>query len=333
MKHHLSKRGFTLIELLVVIAIIAILIALLLPAVQQAREAARRSQCKNNLKQIGLAMHNYHDVFGQFPPCYVVSTNYDGSANYTTALTSSAETVYGSYASRPGWGWGAFLLPYLDETALYNNAGIGEGSQILDHREEFQTILDQFMCPSDVGDSLNHNANWNRLTESGWEAAKSNYVVANDHQGRRQDQSATGCFWENSNCMIRDIFDGTSNTILVGERIYHDKSGGIQTDVSCAVWAGTISGDTSHGHGSFTRDIAAHGGRGINQVIATHPPLDWGFAEAFSSMHEGGTHFLLADGSVRFVSENIDHSAGGSTPNSLFEYLIAKNDRQVVGEF
>ena len=330
------QRGFTLIELLVVIAIIAILIALLLPAVQQAREAARRSQCRNNLKQIGLAMHNYHDVFRQFPPLYVAPTNFlhpATDANYADALIANAEADSEGDPAKPSWGWGAFLLPYLDEVALYNNAAIGEGSHILDHRAEFQTILTQFMCPSDDGEPLDNDTNWNRLTENGWEAAKSNYVVANDHERQTQDQSATGCFWENSNCKIRDIFDGSSNTILVGERRYYLEDDAGNPGTSCAVWAGTVAPDLNHGHGHFERDLAGTGLKAINAVRPLSGGTDWDFGHAFSSQHEGGAHFLLADGSVHFISENINHSVGGGTPDSLFEYLIAKNDRQVVGEF
>ena len=332
MRSQSAKRGFTLIELLVVIAIIAILIALLLPAVQQARESARRSQCKNNLKQIGLAMHNYHDVFKMFPPCYVVPEIYEDSDSSDNPASHS--TVFSSRPEfKPSWGWGAFLLPYLDETALYNSAGIGEASYITDHPDEYRTILTQFMCPSDDGEPLDVNSNWNRHAPDSYHAAKSNYVVANDHDTRATGLDATGCFWQNSNCMIRDIFDGTSNTILVGERRYHLENDVVKTQVSAGVWAGTADGALS-GHGEFVRDIAGTGRRNINGYVPSGASNDdWDYADAFSSQHEGGAHFLLADGAVRFVSENIDHSVGGSTPNSLFEYLIAKNDRQVVGEF
>ena len=332
------KRGFTLIELLVVIAIIAILIALLLPAVQQARESARRSQCKNNLKQIGLAMHNYHDVFGMFPPCYVVSTNARGSVNYLTAITGSNGddwTGGGEWpgtGSIPAWGWGAFLLPYLDETALYNQGGIGEGAHMYDNPDVYRTILTQFMCPSDDGEPLDHNANFSRLTISAYNAAKSNYVVANDHETQTSGIDATGCFWRDSNCMIRDIFDGTSNTILVGERRYFLENDDCKPGRSAAVWAGTAGAENTM-HGGFARDLAGTGRKAINACRPRSLGDDWDYPSAFSSQHEGGAQFLLADGAVRFISENVDHSVGGSTPNSLFEYLIAKNDRQVIGEF
>src|SRR5215813_2046814 len=111
------RSGFTLIELLVVIAIIAVLIGLLLPAVQQAREAARRSQCKNNLKQMGLAMHNYHDVYQCFPPGYL---------GYPAGNGGSCATINNTTQRGQGWGWGAFLLPYLDQGNLYNLLSPGQ---------------------------------------------------------------------------------------------------------------------------------------------------------------------------------------------------------------
>ena len=321
MRSRNCKRGFTLIELLVVIAIIAILIALLLPAVQQAREAARRTQCKNNIKQIGLAFHNYHDVHRTFPPLFVIPTDPRTSANYAAALNGTGAQAPGA---NPAWGWGAYLLPYIDQAPLYNQADIGNGSQILDHRDAFQTALAAYMCPSDVGPTLDNDTNWNRLTNNGWEIAKSNYVAANDHETPTEGSAATGAFYENSNTKMRDITDGTSNTIAVGERMYHPDA----TGVSCAAWAGMIS-KTSGGtpHGGFQRELAGTGRLAINQIDT------WNFASAFSSYHEGGAQFLLFDGSVRFISENINHTIGGGTPNSTFEYLLAIQDGNTVGEF
>ena len=320
------RRGFTLIELLVVIAIIAILIALLLPAVQQAREAARRSQCKNNLKQIGLALHNYHDTHRTFPPAYIVPTDPDNSANHGQ--------VSASY--KPGWGWAAMILPFIDQAALYNQAQIGEGSLILDHPDEFHTVLDAFICPSDDGGTHDTDIWWNSRTSGGstFDAAKSNYVAANDHAypTALNSDGPTGVFWKHSKCKIRDIIDGTSNTIMVGERRYLPEEGAFNPSRSAAVWAGCIScRDTSaDSHRDWAYDIGGTGWRSINSGGS------WDFPQAFSSPHEGGCHFLLCDGSVRFISENIDHSVDGNSgtaPNSLFEYLLARNDREVVGEF
>ena len=314
-------RGFTLIELLVVIAIIAILIALLLPAVQQAREAARRSTCKNNLKQIGLALHNYHDVFGLFPPSHVVPVVPDGSVNHSTALNGSNLTY------EPAWGWGAMILPYLDQAGLYNKAGIGEGSFILDHPDEFRTSLSVFNCPSDNGQVHKNDSFWEHRTVDAYEAAISNYVANNDHETPTSSSSATGIFWHAGNCGMSDVLDGTSNTILVGERRFFASDANYNPDWSAAVWAGTIKGNTDQHQ--WVWDIGGTGKLTINGQSANTQD----FARAFSSLHEGGAHFVLCDGSVRFISENIDHSPGGSTPNSLFEYLLAKTDQQVVGEF
>ncbi|MBB01066.1 MAG: DUF1559 domain-containing protein [Rubinisphaera brasiliensis] len=319
-----QRLAFTLIELLVVIAIIAILVALLLPAVQQAREAARRSSCKNNLKQIGLALHNYHDVHKVFPPLFVIPTDpraTNPASIYTDALNSTGAQSPGA---NPAWSWSAYLLPFVEQPALYDQGQIGQGSLILNHRDVFRTPVSVYMCPSDSGDVLDNDTNWRRLTNQDYWAAKSSYVAANDHETPTRGNTATGAFHENSNTKMRDISDGTSNTIAVGERMYHPEN----TGVSGAVWAGMIS-TTSGGspHGGFQRETAGTGRLSINQID------NWNFASAFSSAHDGGAQFLLFDGSVRFLSENIYHVAGGGTPDSLYEYLIAIDDGEVVGEF
>ncbi|WP_339743043.1 DUF1559 domain-containing protein [uncultured Rubinisphaera sp.] len=319
----IHRSGFTLIELLVVIAIIAILVALLLPAVQQAREAARRSSCKNNLKQIGLAMHNYHDVHKTFPPAFVTPTDPRATTPasiYTDALNSNGAQGAGA---NPSWGWAAFLLPFVEQAALYDAGNIGKGDLVLNHRDVYRTPVSTYMCPSDTGSPLDNDSNWNRLTNSDYWAAKSSYVVANDHETPTRNSSATGAFFENSNTKMRDIIDGTSNTIAAGERMYHPNN----TGVSGAVWAGMLSTTAGSPHGGFARDCAGTGRLGINQID------NWNFASAFSSRHSGGAQFLLFDGSVRFISENIDHVVGGGTPDSLYEYLLAIKDEQVVGEF
>ena len=142
-------KGFTLVELLVVIAIIGVLIALLLPAVQQAREAARRIQCNNHLKQIGLSLHNYHDTFGTLPSLLIPPQDIRGSANQVDSWD-------------PAWGWQAFLLPFIEQTALHEQARIGQGSRPLDHIASFRTAIDGYMCPSDPGGVLDNDSMWNR---------------------------------------------------------------------------------------------------------------------------------------------------------------------------
>ena len=157
-------RGFTLIELLVVIAIIAILIALLLPAVQQAREAARRTQCKNNLKQIGLAMHNYHDVYLGFPPGYMNTAPYHANGN---------GPISGNYSQ---WVWGAMILPYIDQAPLYSRLQVGDirladaltAGGPYDSTDLLATPLTAFMCPSDVGPATNSDGDQLRDSTNTW---------------------------------------------------------------------------------------------------------------------------------------------------------------------
>lgn len=315
-----SRRAFTLIELLVVIAIIAILVALLLPAVQQAREAARRSQCKNNLKQIGLAIHNYHDIHSAFPPGVVLPLDPQASPNHATA---------GNPGVRPGWAWGAFILPHLDQAPLYNAARIGEGSLPHDHRGQYQTVLPAFMCPSDVGQPLNADTMWNFFMNDGWEAAKSNYVANNDHAAPNREVADTspahdpsGIFWLNSRMKMRDVTDGTSNTIAVGERAYHPQN----TNASAGTWAAS-----SHAAGTndFSHDNLGTGLARINEVSSDA----WAFVRSFSSPHVGGAHFLFMDGSVHFLSENINHDVTNDSVDSTFERLLARSDGNPVGEF
>ena len=320
MFHPSSRRhGFTLVELLVVIAIIGVLIALLLPAVQQAREAARRMQCTNNLKQIGLSLHNYHDTYGSFPSLIIPPQDIRGSANQVNSLD-------------PAWGWQAFLLPFIEQSALHEQARIGRGSRPLDHPDQFRTVINGYMCPSDPGPEIDSNDSmWNRLmgtSNTHLYAAKSNYVANNDHETTVRDENdpdhprrPTGMFWRNSSVSFRDITDGTSNTIAVGERAYRPDN----TNASAAVWLGAADSDHNNDWGY---DTAGTG----------HSPINlgggWDFVRGFSSHHPGGAQFLMGDGSCHFISETIEHRPqGGATPDSLFEYLLAIGDGNPIGEF
>jgi len=197
-----TKRGFTLIELLVVIAIIAVLVALLLPAVQQAREAARRSSCKNNLKQIGLALHNYHDTHTALPPGYVVQIDF-----------------------RSSWGWSSYLLPFLDQAPLYQQLDVGSqplataltNANLLDL---MQKPISGFRCPSDTSPEVNNEHTLRDVNDVEQEVASSNYLGVHDgdYWSNVTGEQHQGTFFANTNRSFRDYTDGLSNTIVVGER-------------------------------------------------------------------------------------------------------------------
>ncbi|QDT25729.1 Type II secretion system protein G precursor [Gimesia panareensis] len=279
-KARFTRHGFTLIELLVVIAIIAILIALLLPAVQQAREAARRSQCKNNLKQIGLALHNYHDTHGLFP---------SGWIGVQPGVGANAQ--YGS-----GWGWGTMILPYLDQNPLYNQ--INFSLSINDPAQTpsiIDTSLTVFRCPSDPATEtfeLHQEGSPGTVLAK---LATGNYVGVFgsdelDDCGTTPPGTAcksTGVFYQNSNTRFRDITDGSSQTLFVGERKTNPQQGWYST------WVGVIP----QGEETYVRPLGA----------TDHPPNDpAAHIDDFSSHHTGGAQFLFGDGRVRFISENID---------------------------
>ncbi|HWL07184.1 MAG TPA: DUF1559 domain-containing protein [Planctomicrobium sp.] len=322
-KFKFYRSGFTLIELLVVIAVIAILIALLLPAVQQAREAARRSQCKNNLKQIGLALHNYHDVHSAFPPGWIQmasATNYDHAT--ATVLAGGFKVV--PTLSLESWGWPAFLLPFLDQGALYERT-IGQNVRLEDESGAdgaARLSLGIYRCPSDFAPKVRSNVN------SYLVAATSNYAGNIGHIGASNDQDIagtgttrlTGLFFGHSRIRMRDVTDGTSNTIAVGESAYMEG----QTHIRGKTWAGCVRGGT----GACPRDLLCSGSVAINGLRTGHVQR-----EVFLSQHTGGSHFTLADGSVRFISEHIHFSSANSNVNSTYRQLLSRDDGQVVGQF
>lgn len=309
-------HGFTLIELLVVIAIIAVLIALLLPAVQQARESARRTQCRNHLKQLGLALHNYHDTANCFPPGVIRQT---ADLQFDPAGDANALSI-------ESWGWNAFLLPYLDQAPLYNQAGISRGDKLEDRLNEARTILPALRCPSDTAPRVRTTAAAGFTVRFG-EWGTSNYKGNCSHRGCPIDGgvNATGLFWNNSYLRFSDITDGTSNTIALGE------VGWVRGTLryQAAVWAGCRLGLG----GNCVDDIFGSGRASINHTNNNADQLQ----ESFSSLHDGGIHVLLADGSVRFISENIhflpDSVSNASAVDSTYERLLSRNDNQPLGDF
>ena len=298
-----SRRGpgFTLIELLVVIAIIGMLVALLLPAVQQAREAARTSQCRNNLKQIGLALHNYADAHRVLPPGYV--SLYDSSGNDTG----------------PGWGWGTMLLPQMDQapvaTAIQYTAPIEAAANQASRTLTFPAYL----CPSDnarsIWTAVSRDPASGALLAPLCDVGSSNYVGMYGISEPGVD--GEGLFFRNSNIHFSDISDGLSQTLAVGERSHQ---------LGEATWTGSVTNavlasDPSDGVGSGP---AEHGsGMVLGHAGENHTPGDPSSdVNQFYSRHAArGAHFLFADGHVSFLTSSINYNnykalatrAGGET--------------------
>jgi len=327
MKDVRSRLGFTLIELLVVIAIIAILVALLLPAVQQAREAARRSSCKNNLKQIGLALHNYHDTHNCLP---IGAMNQNPNSLHVRA---------------PNWAWNAHLAPAMELSASYDALRVGENpmAALSDSRKAIlQTPVPAWRCPSDVGPDIQEDfvdRQAHDLTNTvDVPLVTVNYVAVNsagnirpnadnDNDGnlREVNDDATGAFYRNSKIRFRDITDGLTNTLLVGERVYQKSDNSNNRPGAGTGW---LSPGADGNHNS---KMAATHGSGFRKLNC---PENAECRRAFLSNHKGGVQFVMGDGSVRFLSENIEHDTGGGTnENSLLEYLLSIQDGNVVGDF
>jgi prepilin-type N-terminal cleavage/methylation domain-containing protein/prepilin-type processing-associated H-X9-DG protein len=267
-----TRRGFTLIELLVVIAIIAVLIGLLLPAVQKVREAAARAKCQNNLKQIGLACHGYHDANGVLPPGYAATANYPDTA--------------------PGWGWAAFLLPYLEQDALYRQLDFKRPVQ---SQPAIQTVVSAFLCPSDLPPGAAFPVT-DALQTVVCTAAPSSYAATvGSDASEVEDETGNGVFYRNSQTRFSDITDGTSQTVLAGDRAWADTQG---------VWAGAPSGALAR-PGPANPWQSATGSAAVlvlvhNNWINITTDADGGLDD-FSSKHTAGVNLLFADGSVHFL--------------------------------
>jgi prepilin-type N-terminal cleavage/methylation domain-containing protein/prepilin-type processing-associated H-X9-DG protein len=344
----MRRRAFTLIELLVVIAIIAVLIALLLPAVQQAREAARRSQCKNNLKQYGLALHNYHDTFGVF------------------AIGGD-----GTWGTNDSLGWHARILPYMDGTPLYNQINwkmppgwmqppptlfAGPHSSFLSVTVSTGTTmrgapaLPTYICPSDShpctprwndwagSDHYTDAADGNYCGSLGSQSTPSNGGAACEqwqqfafpgtagHGNTSTNDTLSGMFtrWI-ANIKMSDVGDGTSNVIFVGEMLPtcndHSRGGN-------GLWS---YNGANNAHASTVVPINTYNtcswatSAQISNSLCTGMDK-WNWSWGFRSMHTGGAQFLFVDGSVHFLSQNINH---GTT----YQRLGGRNDGQPLGAY
>jgi len=312
-----SKRlfGFTLIELLVVIAIIAVLIALLLPAVQQAREAARRSQCKNNLKQLGLALHNYHDVHNVLPPGSIGYAYTNGGDDPVTVTSFGALTM---------------VLPFLDQGAIYNKIDFNRNFADPVNTPYMAPVLSAFICPSYAGPSSGEGHWYQRSPFTTFTAGITNYVGVVGYSPAGPFVSGVsplpieqrGTFWTNSNTNFRNFTDGTSNTLVFGEhrQTMAKDIGGWDWNYDQR-WLPWCAGVLLEG---------AFGVRGMlygpNQKFPADPIVVYNFAAMpFSSEHVGGTHMLRGDGGTVFVSNSISIN--------VWRALSTTSGGETIGEF
>ena len=343
-------RGFTLIELLVVIAIIGVLVALLLPSVQQARESARRTQCRNNLKQIGLALHSYHDTNLTFPPAYVGEIGTSGTAFGFSFPDDNSN-------GPSGFGWGAILLPQVDQSPLFKSLNFSLPCWAPRHAQAAKTKLTSFLCPSATGGSEGFVVERWTVGSSAAPSvpapfspalffAHSHYVTnAGIHQpwGRApaysrdfstpepipatgQSVIQEGPFYRNSRIRTADVTDGLSSTVFIGEH---------SSALSNKTWFGTVPYAATCPKLGWPSEcnsagclVGAHSGPDTHdhpQVIIHAPNHPFGHTDEMFSEHNGGANILFGDGSVKFISQFID--------GFLWVGLSTRNGHEVVKDF
>ena len=339
-RRHARPKAFTLIELLVVIAIIAVLIALLLPAVQQAREAARRTQCKNNLKQIGLALHNYHDTYLKFPASMYFS-NFPGGGLNNTYFQDQGGTLHGP-------SWLVCLLPYIDQAPLFNQCNFNQAIGANANAVVTSANIGGFQCPSDsFANAGNKYIDTGKMGNNMW--ARGNYAAngygPSNYNGvgwagnvpyGQQNVNMRGPFGWNGWGGINAVTDGTSNTVASWEI----RSGPMPNDPR-GVWAsgrmglGFIGNCNNPGGGIGSGDcygINDGHSNGDDIYGCTDLPAQqmgcWGSGDGQAgpkSLHVGGVHALMCDGTVRFINQNLD----GNTMAAI----TAQADARIPGEF
>jgi prepilin-type N-terminal cleavage/methylation domain-containing protein/prepilin-type processing-associated H-X9-DG protein len=320
------RRGLTLVELLAVIAIIGVLVALLLPAVQAAREAARSSACQNNLKQIGIALHNHHDA-KSFLPAGVRLPPVGYAAKWVTRTT---------YISTPGWGWAAMILPYMEQDDLYARLRISEGIELDKVADKVSVYISGLACPSDMtGPRIfqhettfkNAGANHGMTNYVAMSLTKQAHLKSDGRQfpAYRTYKEGEGALAIDTRRRFKDITDGTSKTLAVSERVYR-----LGTQLcSAAAWPGSAAADS---HISINWDTLG------TTAFVVNDPVELNCRQGASSYHPGGAKMLFVDGSVRFINETIDAKpdANGWSAcviDSVYERLVARNDGQVLGDY
>lgn len=328
MKNSIQRRpgGFTLIELLVVIAIIAVLLGLLLPAVQKVREAAGRTKCQNNLKQIGLALHNFYALEQRLPPGFT-STSDPGNVNWRT-LTTTVPAYY-----EPGWSFFAYILPYMDQASLFSQLNLDlpilHSANAIARTEG--ALINAYVCPVDTApkliDVLDFGESSTAVTLSGSGtlicrapvASYTGVLGSNDHE---ENGAFNGIFFRNSRVKFEDITDGSSNTLCIGERM---------SRMAEATWLGTITGsEVVHAEGWWQArgyPHRTHNYRPANLHVTCHirsgkPNLLSNSPSGFFSPHTSGCNFLNADGSVRLITDTLD--------NTTFRALATRNGGEII---
>ncbi len=333
------RNGFTLVELLVVIAIIGILIGMLLPAVQQVREAARRTACANNMRQLGLALHNFESAFGHFPPGFTSTPTSDGTVptgQYIDPVTWNAS---------PGWGWGTHLLPFIESQNVYDQIDVQAAIWAPQHREIIQTQLPVFLCPSSSGDNEPFtvvDGSENPYSPDGATPivlGRSHYVASHGQESAWGPEAgsaltgtvftdiytsqtttvtingdvskvADGPFYRNSRTRIAEVTDGTSNCIFLGEH---------SSRLSDKTWVGVIPGAVVHprivspknGPDGAATLVLYHMGPSGGELDITGFPIihpvnfpTYHVGQMFSE-HPGGGNVVFGDGSVHFIAESV----------------------------
>ena len=334
------RRAFTLVELLVVIAIIGILIGMLLPAVQQVREAARRTSCANNLRQLGLGMQNYESTFEVFPPGFSSTPTSDGSVppgEYADAITWNAS---------PGWGWGAHLLPFLEGNNIHALIDFKSAIWAGQHRQVIQSQLPTFLCPSSSGDNQPFTVvdeNENPYSPDGATPiilGRSHYVASHGQESAWGPEAgsdlvgtvftdiytsetteisingdvsrvADGPFYRNSKTKISDVTDGLTNSIFLGEH---------SSRLSDKTWVGVVPGAIVHPRFSSPENgpdgaatmVLYHMGPSGGELDITGLPIihpvnfpTFHVGQMYAE-HPGGGNIGMGDGSVHFMAETVD---------------------------
>jgi len=332
-----ARRGFTLIELLVVIAIIAVLVAILLPAVQQAREAARASQCRNNLKQLGIALHSYHETAGMFPKAI------------SELATGGSQDQYRAFSAH------AMLLPYLDQAALYNQINFSVVTDAGVNANLSNKAIPAFLCPSD----LRYNSQ--SATDVRYNGSGVNYAVSAGPSlfWSVANTDAVGMFTFKVPVRIADVSDGLSNVIAATEQIipagdpkgllvptvYNGTQGSLTasfgTDAQLLAFASTCTG-TANMNSNYNENTKwLNGGMGqtvvatLNTPNSIRPNCLIGCSGCWAgtgngvwtsrSRHTGGVHSLLGDGAVKFISDSFDLVT--------WQRIGGRADGKAVGEF